>query len=191
MQWTPRSGAKPWPSAVAGGVLAVALGGAVPAAAQEPPSRNLPAGRNLTLPGDRDFILQIDDGDRWTRLAVHSAIEGAFRRLASPACAQVFTDFTDAHGRTLRENLDATGEPAQRYLGLLRYADGSGQAPCARAGILAFTAPGLKIVYTCRAFRDKSLSLRRVSREDLVIRDNYFCRVATIRFAGFGRPDGA
>jgi len=24
-----------------------------------------------------------------------------------------------------------------------------------------------------------------------VIRDNYFCRVATISFAGFGRPDGA
>ena len=25
----------------------------------------------------------------------------------------------------------------------------------------------------------------------LLIRDNYFCRVATISFAGFGRPDGA
>ena len=25
----------------------------------------------------------------------------------------------------------------------------------------------------------------------LLIRDNYFCRVATIRFAGFGRPDRA
>jgi 2-polyprenyl-3-methyl-5-hydroxy-6-metoxy-1,4-benzoquinol methylase len=27
--------------------------------------------------------------------------------------------------------------------------------------------------------------------ESVLIRDNYFCRVATIRFAGFGRPDGA
>ena len=157
------SEAKPWSNVVAGCVLSFTLGGAGPAAAREAPRRN------LTLPGNPDFILQIDEGDRWARLAVHSAIEGAFRRLASPACGQIFTDFTDAYGRTLQENLDATGQTGQSYLGLLRYADGAGQAPCARAGILAFTSPGLKIIYTCRAFRDKFLSVQRVPRQDLEI----------------------
>jgi len=161
MRCTRYSAAKPWSNAVAGCVLAFTLGGAGPAAAREAP------GRNLTLPGNRDFILQIDEGDRWARLAVHSAIEGAFRRLASPACGQIFTDFTDGNGRTLQENLDATGQTGQGYLGLLRYAVGAGQAPCARAGILAFTSPGLKIIYICRAFREKFLSVQRVPRQDL------------------------
>jgi len=157
------SEAKPWSNAVAGCVLSFMLGGAGPAAAREAP------GRNLTLPGSPDFILQIDPGDRWARLAVHSAIEGSFRRLASPACGQIFTDFTDGNGRTLQENLDATGQTAQDYLGLLRYADGAGQAPCRRAGILAFTSPGLRIVYVCGAFRKKFLTLRLSERQDLEV----------------------
>jgi hypothetical protein len=139
------------------------LGGAGPVAAREAP------GQNMTLPGNRDFILQIDQGDRIARLAVHSAIEGAFRRLASPVCGQIFTDFTDGNGRTLQENLDATGETAQDYLGLLRYANGAGHAPCRRRGILAFTSPGLRIVYLCGAFREKFLTLRLSERQDLEV----------------------
>ena len=125
--------------------------------------------QNLTLPGDRNFILQIDPGERWARLAVHAAIGGAFRRLASPGCRQVFSDFTDENGRTLLENLEATGQTAQGYLGLLRYADGAGQAPCARPGIMAFTSPGQRIIYVCGVFRERYLSLRRTDREDLEI----------------------
>lgn len=157
------SEAKPWSNVVAGCVLSLMLGGGGPAAAREA------RGRNLALPGNPDFILQIDDGDRWARLAVHSAIGGAFRRLASPACRQIFTDFTDGSGRRLQENLDGTGRTAQDYLGLLRYADGEGQEPCARAGSLAFTAPGLRIIYVCGTFRGKFLSMQRGLRQELEV----------------------
>jgi hypothetical protein len=116
--------------------------------------------RNLTLPGDSSFILQIDDGDSHARRAVHAAIVGAFRRLASSRCREVLSDFTDADGRTLQANLESTGQTAQSYLGLLRYADGASSAPCDRQGILAFTSPGQRIVYFCRAFRERFLTLR-------------------------------
>ena len=125
--------------------------------------------RNLTLPGNPQFILQIDQGDRWTRLAVHTAIGGAFRRLASPECRQVFSDFTDGNGTTLQENLESTGRTAQDYLGALRYANGAGHAPCRRAEVLAFTSPGRRIVYVCGAFREKFLALRVGERQELDI----------------------
>ena len=163
MRWTRRFAAKPCSRFVAGCVLSLMLGGAAPAAAREAP------GRNLTLPGSPDSILQIDQGDRWVRLAVHTAIGGAFRRLGSPTCRQVFSDFTDANGRTLQDNLRATGRTAQDYLGALRYAGGAGHAPCRRAGILAFTSPGLRIVYVCAAFREKFLTLRLRDRQELEI----------------------
>ncbi len=163
MRWIRCSEAKRWSNARARCVLSLSLAATVPAAAREAPARN------LTLPGNRHFILQIDDGDHFTRLAVHTAIGGAFRRLASPACGQIFTDFTDATGRTLQENLDATGQTAQAYLGLLRYASGAGQAPCARAGILAFTSPGWRIIHVCDGFRKKFLAQRHRERDDLEI----------------------
>lgn len=158
--------AKPWSRVATGCVLSFMLGGAVPAAAPED------LVRNLTLPGNPDFILQIDlGGPSWARLAVHTAIGGAFRRLASPTCGLIFSDFSDGNGRTLQANLDATGQTAQDYLGLLRYADGAGQAPCSRAGILAFTSPGLRIIYICGAFRDKFLTMRRDDLEVAVLHE--------------------
>ncbi len=163
MRWIRYSEAKPWSNAVTRCVLPLTLAVTAPASAREA------LVQNLTLPGNQNFILQIDDGDHFTRLAVHMAIGGAFRRLASPACGQIFTDFTDGKGRTLQENLDATGQTAQAYLGLLRYANGAGQGPCARAGILAFTSPGWRIIHVCGGFRKKFLTLRLEEREDLEI----------------------
>ena len=156
---TRRSKARPCSAVVAGFALSFALGGT--AVAQEHPARN------LTLPGNPQFILQIDQGDRWTRLAVHTAIGGAFRRLASPECRQVLSDFSDGNGTTLQENLEATGRTAQDYLGALRYANGAGQGPCRRAETLAFTSPGRRIVYVCGAFRAKFLALRVAERQEL------------------------
>ena len=154
--------AKPWPNAIARTVVAL-VAFPVPATAASP------AAQNLTLPGNKDFILQVDAGDRWARLAVHAAIGGAFRRLAAPECRRVLSDFTDGSGRMLRERLEATGQTAQEYLGLLRYADGSANAPCTQAGVLAFTSPGTRIIYVCARFRDRFLTMRREDREDLEI----------------------
>jgi hypothetical protein len=157
MRCSRSSRAKPWLNVAGGLVLSVpgvpALGGDI--------------ARNLTLPGDRDSILQIDLRDRPATLAVHTAITGAFQRLGSPACQDVLSEFTDQSGRPLKENLLRTGQTPQEYLGLLSYTDGAGQAPCGRPGILAFTSPGTRIVYVCGRFRDRFLTLRLKDREEL------------------------
>ena len=157
MRCSRSSGAKPWLNAIAGLVLSF-LGVAASAEA---------GAQNLTLPGNKDFILQIDLRDRPATLAVHAAVSGAFHRLRSPACQEVLSDFTDQRGRALKENLLGTGQTPQEYLGLLSYTDGSGQLPCGRPGILAFTSPGTRIVYVCGRFRDRFLSLRLKDREEL------------------------
>ena len=109
MRCSRSSGAKPWLKAVAGLVLSV-LG--VPASAGD-------RAQNLTLPGNKDFILQIDLRDRLATLAVHASVAGAFHRLRLPACQEVLSDFTDRSGRALKENLLGTGQAPQEYLGLL------------------------------------------------------------------------
>ena len=157
MRCSRSSGAKPWLKAVAGLVLSV-LG--VPASAGD-------RAQNLTLPGNKDFILQIDLRDRLATLAVHAAVVGAFHRLRSPACQEVLSDFTDRSGRALKENLLGSGQAPQEYLGLLRYTDGTGQMLCTRPGILAFTSPGGRIVYVCGRFRDQFLTLRLKDRDEL------------------------
>jgi len=123
--------------------------------------------RNLTLPGDKDWILQIDLRDPLAKLAVHAAVSGAFQRLTSPGCQDVLSEFTDRSGRPLQENLLRTGQRPQEYLSLLSYTDGTGLPPCGRPGILAFTQPGTRIVYVCARFRDRFLTLRLRDREEL------------------------
>lgn len=145
-------------------VLSSVLGGSLCLPA---PVRGGDEDRNLTLPGDKDTILQVEAEDRWARMALQAAIAGAFRRLGSPECQRVLTDFADRGGRPLQAVLEATGQSAPRYLGLLRYSDGQRQALCRRGGVLAFTSPGTRIVYICGRFTDKFLSLRLSEREDL------------------------
>ena len=43
-------------------------------------------------------------------IALHWAVVGARRRLEQPACRGLFSEYSDASGRTLQENLDALGE---------------------------------------------------------------------------------
>jgi hypothetical protein len=158
-----RAGVKPWPNLLASRCLliAAALGLAAPI-----PDVHA---QNLTFPGNRDFILQIDAGDPRVRLAVHTAITGAYRRLASPKCQQIFGDFEDRNGHALRENLQATGLTAQGYLGLLRYSRGSSDSACRRSDILAFTQPATRIVYICDRFVERFLPLSLEQREELDI----------------------
>ena len=83
-------------------------------------------------------------------LAVVRALDGARRKLASPACQEVLTDFTDPEGRTLRENLAAVS-PAD-YLALMVIRDGEipkGSGRCAHPGAGAFTQRGSGVVFVC------------------------------------------
>jgi len=125
--------------------------------------------RNLTLPGDKDFILQISAGLHVDNLAVHTALLGAYRRLGSSECRKIFSDFTDMSGLDLQDKLEATGETAQDYLGRLSYTNGTGRPLCKRGDIVAFTTVGGRIVYVCPRFRELFLTMRPREREDLEI----------------------
>jgi hypothetical protein len=74
---------------------------------------------------------------------------GARQRLAQPQCQRVFSEFKDARGRTLQENLDAQGQTAASYLGLIVFADGAKLRRCQDPNIFAMTDPGGRAVYVC------------------------------------------
>jgi hypothetical protein len=93
------------------------------------------------------------------------AVLGARRRLEQQACQRLFSEFSDASGRTLQKNLDALGQTGGAYLSLILFADGSDRPRCKADGALAFTTPGSRVVYVCtRAF--KSLADRNPVRAE-------------------------
>ena len=85
----------------------------------------------------------------FTAMAVRWSLEGAFHRLGSPGCQAVLADFKDQEGRLLSERLAELNQTAPGYLGLLFFRDGSDEKPCRRDGVMAFTAPGSRIVFVC------------------------------------------
>jgi len=88
--------------------------------------------------------------------AVEAALAGAAQRLAEPECARVLSDFSDAKGRRLQQNLDALELRAADYLRYVVFADGSAEGGCAtRIDRLAFTAPGSRVVFVCPKFREE------------------------------------
>jgi hypothetical protein len=84
--------------------------------------------------------------------AVDAAAAGARRRLSAPKCQEVFADFADSSGHTLKARLDALGVTPVEYLSFVEFRDGSGEGRCARSGILAFTSPGSPIIFVCPEF---------------------------------------
>lgn len=89
--------------------------------------------------------------------AVHAALLEASRRLAQPGCARIFSEYADASGRKLQDNLDALGQTGAGYLGLIVFVDGYGLARCTAPGILAVTVPGSRVVHVCPQFAWKQL----------------------------------
>ena len=88
-------------------------------------------------------------GGRWYEPALRRAVHGAARRLGDPACARVLTDFRDRHGNPLRDRLQQQDADAAGYVRRVFFYDGSGEAPCRRPGVYAFTAPGSRVVRAC------------------------------------------
>lgn len=100
---------------------------------------------------------------------VRGALRGSQQRMARANCQQVMTDFTDASGRSLRENLDAVGETPDAFLGMLLFYDGSDSTPCGNRRVLAFTSPGNRAIFICSArFMDKRMSNRGFSELTLI-----------------------
>jgi hypothetical protein len=93
------------------------------------------------------------------RFAIERAIAGAVQRLENAGCQRLLTDFTDASGRTLAENLAALGKTPAEFMHDLYWVDDRDTPCCVRRGTLAFTAPGQRVIRVCgRRFAEVSLS---------------------------------
>ena len=96
------------------------------------------------------------------RFAIMRAIDGATRRLATPECQRVLTDFTDPEGRTLAENLAQRGKTPIEFFNSLYLWEDRETPRCLRHGTLAFTAPGHVVIRICsRRFKEVSLDQPR------------------------------
>jgi hypothetical protein len=103
---------------------------------------------------------RLEVGEAPSRSALESLLSSAVRdassRLSAPACQQIFSDFRDAAGRTLQENLAALGQTGQSYLDLLLFYDGYGMTRCQDRHTFASTSPGSRVVFICSPqFREK------------------------------------
>jgi hypothetical protein len=75
---------------------------------------------------------------------------GAARRLQADECQKVFTDFTDAEGHRLMENLEGRGLNAAEYLQTISFVDGSSTRSCRLgAWVLLVARPGSGSVDVC------------------------------------------
>ncbi len=102
-----------------------------------------PAVRRIRLPGRNQARI------------LERALEGARRRLESPKCQRLYTDFADPSGRPLLEALDRSGLSGRAYLDTLIFYDGSFQPRCQSKTTLAFTWRSSQVVFVCaRQFQD-------------------------------------
>jgi hypothetical protein len=113
------------------------------------------AGAPLTLTG-------------WDARAVDRARAGALERLESAECRKVFTDFTDAEGRTLQENLDEWSASPAEYIGLIPFLDGSSRPLCRNGKTALVASPGVRRVFVCPRFAELQLEQPRVAESMLI-----------------------
>lgn len=91
--------------------------------------------------------------DGLTVRTLQDAVRLASSWLAATRCQQVFSDFRDAHGRTLAENLQATGQTGSGYLRWLTFWDGAHERACVWSDAFATTQPGSRVVRLCPVFK--------------------------------------
>jgi hypothetical protein len=82
---------------------------------------------------------------------VDYAREGAIRRLQSPECRQILTDFRDPEGRTPLENLAPFGVDPDQYLAQIPFLDGTSRPLCQGQSQL-LTTRGIARVLVCKSF---------------------------------------
>src|SRR5262245_12108091 len=83
------------------------------------------------------------------RKIVDYAREGAMRRLQSPECRLVLSDFRDPDGRTPLENLAAFAVEPDEYLAQIPFLDGQSRPLCQGQSQL-LTTRGVARVLVCR-----------------------------------------
>jgi hypothetical protein len=132
-------------------------------------------GLSEDLTGHEAPRLQLQDASSQSGLevAVARAIQSASDKLSTQACQEVFSDFRDAAGRTLKSNLSTVGHTGQSYLGLMLFYDGKGMSRCQERSVFASTSPGSRVIYVCSAQfmeklrRDPALAATLVIHEEL------------------------
>jgi hypothetical protein len=98
------------------------------------------------------------------------ARQGAIARLRNPDCRQVLSDFTDAKGRKLHENLQAFGVAPDEYLAMLPLLDGETRPLCQANQSQLLTSAGVRRVFVCKTFL-KTVYQRRAMAEVYVIHE--------------------
>ena len=82
---------------------------------------------------------------------VDYARQGAMRRLQSPECRQVLSDFRDPVGRTPLENLSSFALEPEEYLAQIPFLDGQNRPLCQGQSQL-LTTRGVARVLVCKSF---------------------------------------
>jgi hypothetical protein len=82
---------------------------------------------------------------------VRSAITLAAARLQNPECLAILEDFRDGtSGHPLADRLAETGQTASEYLSRwITYTSGLGLPPCESSEKVAYTSPGIRVVFVC------------------------------------------
>jgi len=104
----------------------------------------------------------------WDARTVATARAGALKRLEDDECRKVFTDFRDARGRTLQQNLEEWGASPAEYIALIPFVDGSSQVLCRETKTALVASPGVRRVFVCRTFADFQLRQPRVAESMLI-----------------------
>jgi hypothetical protein len=82
------------------------------------------------------------------RRAAIDALETASARFADAGCQKILTDFEDANGRSLADQLLSLAVDIQGYLTMVTFMDDSRHVRCV-SGALAITSPGSRVVRIC------------------------------------------
>jgi len=85
--------------------------------------------------------------------ALERARARAMALLESDECQGIFSDFTDAEGRTLQAKLDALGQTPAEYLRTVHFLNGEIQPQCRRSTVQMATTGKSRYVYVCPQFR--------------------------------------
>jgi hypothetical protein len=83
--------------------------------------------------------------------AVERAKARAAKKLQQPECQRVLSDFKDAEGRPLQQNLETWGMSPAEYLERIPFRDGVLMPRCQKRSIEMVTSVGLPTVYLCPA----------------------------------------
>jgi|SoiMethySBSTD1v2_1073268.scaffolds.fasta_scaffold06951_1 hypothetical protein len=136
-------------AAIACVCLMVEVGGSAEDAPSGPPLEG--AGADAIGPPahrTRDWPLVHIHHDLVARHAVIAALDAASIRLADEQCQRILDDFERFTSGRLKERLSALSVSIEHYPSRLGFVDGSRHRAC-RSGVLAFTAPGSRVVGVC------------------------------------------